>query len=94
MAEVEYVVIAGFPNADFMAVALDKAGNAISEKTFKADDFTREMESFFEAYPAPQIKMIGPKEYAITYKKILIQSKYVTEHPGIPIDIMYRGSYE
>ena len=35
MAEPQYVVIAGFPNADFMAVALDKDGVAISEKTFK-----------------------------------------------------------
>ena len=38
MAEPQYVVIAGFPNADFMAVALDKDGVAISEKTFKPID--------------------------------------------------------
>lgn len=55
MAEPQYVVIAGFPNADFMAVALDKDGVAISEKTFKPIDFMREMESFLEAYPAPEI---------------------------------------
>ena len=62
MAEPQYVVIAGFPNADFMAVALDKDGAAISEKTFKPVDFMREMESFLEAYPAPEIRMIGPKD--------------------------------
>ena len=45
MAEPQYVVIAGFPNADFMAVALDKDGVAISEKTFKPIDFMREMVS-------------------------------------------------
>ncbi len=91
--EVQYVVIAGFPKADFMAVALDHAGTAISEKTFKAADFMREIESFLEAYPAPEIKMIGPKDYAIEYKKMLVKGKYVTEHPGIPIDVMYRGGY-
>ncbi len=91
--EVQYVVIAGFPNADFMAVALDHAGTAISEKSFKPVDFMREMESFLEAYPAPEIKMIGPKDYAVEYKKMLIKGKYVTEHPGIPIDVMYRGGY-
>ena len=61
MAEPQYVVIAGFPNADFMAVALDKDGAAISEKTFKPVDFMREMESFLEAYPAPEIRMIAGK---------------------------------
>ena len=91
--EVQYVVIAGFPKADFMVVALDHAGTAISEKSFKAVDFMREMESFLEAYPAPEIKMIGPKDYAIEYKKLLVKGKYVTEHPGIPIDVMYRGGY-
>jgi hypothetical protein len=91
--EVQYVVIAGFPNADFMAVALDHAGTAISEKSFKPVDFMREIESFLEAYPAPEIKMIGPKDYAVEYKKMLVKGKYVTEHPGIPIDVMYRGGY-
>ena len=93
MAEPQYVVIAGFPNADFMAVALDKDGVAISEKTFKPVDFMREMESFLEAYPAPEIRMIGPKDYAVEYKKMLIKGKYVTEHPGIPIEVLYRGGY-
>ena len=93
MAEPQYVVIAGFPNADFMAVALDKDGTAISEKTFKPVDFMREMESFLEAYPAPEIRMIGPKDYAVEYKKMLIKGKFVTEHPGIPIEVLYRGGY-
>ena len=46
MAEPQYVVIAGFPNADFMVVALDKEGVAITEKTFKPVDFMREMEFY------------------------------------------------
>jgi hypothetical protein len=53
----------------------------------------REMESFLEAYPAPEIRMIGPKDYAVEYKKMLIKGKYVTEHPGIPIEVLYRGGY-
>ena len=81
MAEPQYVVIAGFPNADFMAVALDKDGAAISEKTFKPVDFMREMESFLEAYPAPEIRMIGPKDYAVEYKRRCSSRVNMLPHP-------------
>ena len=90
MAETEYMFIAGFPNASFHAVALGKDGTALSEKTFKAADYQTEMESFLEAYPAKQIKMIGPMEYMVEYKKKLINTKFVDEHIGIPIDVLER----
>ena len=79
MAEPQYVVIAGFPNADFMAVALDKDGAAIREDVPPVD-FMREMNPS-EAYPAPEIRMTGPKDYAVEYKKMPIKGKYVTDIP-------------
>lgn len=89
----EYCVIAGFPQADFKAVILDEAGVAQTEKNFRAADFVNEMNSLLEAYPVNQIRMIGPKDYAVEYKKILIKTPFVDAHPGIPIEVMYRGGY-